>query len=150
MKRVSLLLISALVAGCATTTGGTRDDLARYGTAPSEEDLYQMMSHYRDQLPPTRYVSYRDKGYQNSVKKVEYSDAQGKLQAGWEYDFEVSNYDSVDQPPPEWTPRRAIFFNGRLIRLTDQAGNVIPLNSQTQATVPAVPAQPPNTVSPRR
>jgi len=148
MKSVPLLLTAALLAGCASTAG-SRDDLARYGTAPSEEDLYQMMSRYRDTLPPTRYVSYRDKGYQDSVKKVSYTDEQGRPQYAWEYGFEVAAYDTADQAPIDWTPRRVIFFNGRAIRIMDQAGNPLHLESRPQPPASVVPTPTPS-FSPRR
>ncbi|MBV7486061.1 hypothetical protein [Bordetella sp. BOR01] len=152
MKSVPFLLMTALLAGCASTAG-SRDDLARYGTAPSEDDLYQMMSQYRDTLPPTRYVSYRDKGYADSVKKVSYTDEQGQFQHGWEYDFEVASYDTMDKASADWSPRRVIFFNGRPLRIVDQAGSPIRLESQappsTTTTITPTPT-PSSTSNPRR
>ncbi|HYG45066.1 MAG TPA: hypothetical protein VEA17_19270 [Bordetella sp.] len=155
MKSVPLLLMTALLAGCASTAG-SRDDLARYGTAPSDEDLYQLMSQYRDTLPATRYVSYRDKGYADSVRKISYTDQQGQPQYGWQYEFEVATYDTVDQAPADWTPRRVIFFNGRPLRLVDQAGNPIRLESgtpppATTTTTTTIPTPTPSSTSnPRR
>src|SRR3546814_2992460 len=129
MKSVPILLTAALRAGCASTAGSP-DDLARYGTAPSEQDLYQLMSQYRDTLPATRYVSYRDKGYQNSVKKTRYTDEQGQPQYGWEYDFEVAAYDAVNQNPRGWTSRRVILLNGGHIRVEEGSGKMVRIDSQ--------------------
>ncbi len=120
MKCLPFLLMATLLAGCASTAD-SRNDLARYGTAPSEDDLYQFMSKNRDTLPPTRYVSYRDKGYLDAVKKTSYTDEQGQARYGWGYDFEVATYDTVDNNPVVWNPRRAIFFNGRLVFVQAQA-----------------------------
>ncbi|MCD0504589.1 hypothetical protein [Bordetella petrii] len=137
MKIVTLLVMMAALAGCAAP--GSREDLARYGTAPSEEDLYQLMDQYRNSVPPTRYVSYRDKGYADSVKKTTYTDEQGQPQYGWEYLFDVAAYDTIEKTSMEWHARRAIFFNGRPIMLLDQSGQRIRLGSQ----VPPVPAPAP-------
>jgi len=149
MKNVPILLTAALLAGCASTAGSP-DELARYGTPPSEQDLYQLMSQYRDTLPATRYVSYRDKGYQDSVKKTRYTNEQGQPQYGWEYDFEVAAYDAVNQDPVAWSPRRAIFFNGRPIRVEDWSGNPVQLGSPAAPAPAAVPTSTPSTTRPSR
>ncbi|MBO9353761.1 hypothetical protein GG851_07120 [Bordetella petrii] len=148
MKSVPILLTAALLAGCASTAGSP-DQLARYGTAPSEQDLYELMSDYRDTLPATRYVSYRDKGYHDSVKKVSYTDEQGQQRYGWEYDFEVATYDTVEDTPPAWSPRRAIFFNGRPLRVEDAAGNPVQAGAQTAPAPATVPTPTPSTTRSR-
>jgi hypothetical protein len=143
MKRLSLVLTTCLLAGCAGTVA-TKNDLATYGTPPSEDDLYQYMSSLRDTLPPTRYVSYRDKGYADSVKKGTFTGEDGKPAAGWIYAFEVAGYDQVGPEQPQWTARRVVFFNGRAIGGFDGNGNFTRSGAQPPAsTAPAAtPAQP--------
>jgi hypothetical protein len=145
MKKILFLVPAALLAGCASTAGSPGDS-ARYGTAPSEHDLYELMTQYRDTLPATRYVSYRDKGYQESVKKISYTDAQGQPKYGWEYEFEVAAYDAMDQNPIGWSARRAIFFNGRPIRMEDGAGTPIPLRPEAAPAQAIVPTPTPATI----
>lgn len=132
MKKLFLVLSACLLAGCATS-GPSQNDLARYGTPPSDEDLYQYMSTLRDSMPPTRYVSFRDKGYADSVKKATYTDQDGRAAAGWEYDFEVAAYDEVGTAPPQWGSHRAVFFNGRPIGMFDGNGNFVRSGAQSQA-----------------
>ncbi len=115
MKWVALALSVCALASCATPPG-SQTDVAQYGTPPSDQDLYQYMSHLRDSLPPTRYVTFRDDGYQHAVKKLTFTDQDGKTVAAWEYDFVIAVYDDVDaQPAPRQRRYRAIFFNGRPI-----------------------------------
>jgi len=135
MKKLLLVLSTCLVAGCAAPVA-TQSDLAQYGTPPSDEDLHAYMSTMRDVLPPTRYVSYRDKGYANSVKKAVYTGDDGKPVAGWEYDFEVATYDQIGPEQPQWSRYRAFFFNGRQIGLLDQNGRFI-RNSALGQNAPA-------------
>ena len=123
MKRFALACAFGMLAGCASHPAD-RGDQARYGTPPSEEDLYQYLSVLRDSLPPTRYVSYRDAGYAASLKQTSAADADGQQIAGWEYDFEASGYDTVDGKPMRWTPYRALFFNGRPVGVIDAQGRL--------------------------
>ncbi|KRC80534.1 hypothetical protein D3C87_366240 [compost metagenome] len=145
MKRLFLVVSTCLIAGCASSVA-TQNDLAKYGTPPSEDDLYQYMSTLRDSMPPTRYVSYRDKGYADSVKKGTYTGEDGKPVAGWQYDFEVAGYDQVGPNQLQWTARRVVFFNGRPIGGFDANGNFMRSGAQPpapQAPAPAAaPAQP--------
>lgn len=134
MNRLAFALSTCILAGC-TTSPGSGTDLARYGTPPSEDDLYQYMSSLRDSLPPTRYVSYRDKGYANAVKKTTFTDQDGRQSLGWEYAFDIATYDELGSTPPQWSPHRAIFFNGRPIGLIDSDGRLIRGNPPDQ--VPA-------------
>ncbi|MFD4836560.1 hypothetical protein ACFWP0_03575 [Achromobacter sp. NPDC058515] len=138
MKQLFLVLSACLLAGCAA--GTSQNDLAKYGTPPSDEDLYQYMSTLRDSMPPTRYVSYRDKGYVESVKKTVYTDEAGKPASGWQYDFEVAAYDQVGATPPEWTARRVVFFNGRPIGGFDENGNFRRGGAQGQGQSQPTPA----------
>lgn len=142
MKRLFLLLSACLLTGCASSVA-TQNDLAKYGTPPSDEDLYQYMSTLRDSMPPTRYVSYRDKGYADSVKKATYTGEDGKPASGWEYDFEVAAFDQPGTAPTQWSPRRAVFFNGRPIGAFDQNGTFV--RSGSQGPAPTEPAAAPAT-----
>ncbi|EHK65580.1 hypothetical protein [Achromobacter arsenitoxydans] len=142
MKRLSLIFSTCLLAGCAGTVA-TQKDLATYGTPPSEDDLYQYMSSLRDTLPPTRYVSYRDKGYADSVKKATYTGEDGKPVSGWEYAFEVAGYDQVGPEQPQWTARRVVFFNGRAIGGFDGNGNFMRTGAQPPAASAPAPAAAP-------
>lgn len=140
MKRLFLVLSTCMLAGCASSVA-TQNDLAKYGTPPSDDDLYQYMSTLRDSMPPTRYVTYRDKGYADSVKKAVFTDENGKPVSGWEYDFEVAGYDQVGPEQPQWTPRRAVFFNGRPVGAFDANGTFVRNSAQHQA--PPEPAAAP-------
>ncbi|MDQ8032040.1 MAG: hypothetical protein REJ50_08500 [Bordetella sp.] len=148
MKRFALACALGLLAGCATHPAD-RGDQARYGTPPSDEDLYHYLSVLRDTLPPTRYVSYRDAGYAASLKQASAADADGQQVAGWEYDFEASGYDAVDGRPVRWTPYRALFFNGRPIGLIDAQGRLqrvptsMPAPASTDVAAPPAPAKMP-------
>lgn len=144
MKRLFLVFSTCLVAGCAGTVA-TKDDLAKYGTPPSDDDLYQYMSTLRDSMPPTRYVSYRDKGYAESVKKTTVTGEDGRPLSGWEYDFEVAGYDQMGPEQPQWTVRRVVFFNGRAIGGFDANGNFV----RNRAQPPAPPAPPAAPVPPQ-
>ena len=136
MKRLFLVLSTCVLAGCAGTVA-TKNDLAKYGTPPSDEDLYQYMSTLRDSMPPTRYVSYRDKGYAESVKKTTFAGEDGKPMSGWEYDFDVAAYDQLGPDQPQWTARRVVFFNGRAIGGFDANGKFMRASAQPSAAAPA-------------
>lgn len=130
MKKLMLVSALAILAGCAAQPQN-RADQARYGTAPSEEDLYQYMAQLRDSMPPARYVSYRDSGYAKAVKPGTAIDSDGQQIAGWEYDFEATSYDAIDGKARNWTGYRALFFNGRAIGIIDAQGRLqrVPANS---------------------
>ncbi|WP_233237003.1 hypothetical protein [Bordetella sp. LUAb4] len=139
MNRVALALSVCVLAGCASQSG-KQADIAQYGTPPSDEDLHQYMSSLRDTLPPTRYVTYRDHGYDASVKKATFTDQDGQPMMGWEYDFDVATYDTVDaKPPPQYRPYRAVFFNGRPVGILDANGRFIRGGLQDQVPVPPSP-----------
>lgn len=142
MKRLSLVLTACVLAGCAGTVA-TKNDLATYGTPPSDEDLYQYMSTLRDAMPPTRYVSYRDKGYADSVKKATVIGEDGNPVSGWEYDFEVAAYDQIGPDQPQWTARRVLFFNGRPIGGFDANGKFMRASAQPAAVQAPAAAPPP-------
>ncbi len=149
MKRLFLVLSTCVLAGCAGTVA-TKNDLAKYGTPPSDEDLYQYMSTLRDSMPPTRYVSYRDKGYAESVKKTTFAGDDGKPMSGWEYDFDVAAYDQLGPDQPLWTARRVVFFNGRAIGGFDANGKFMRASAQPSAAAPAPMPAPAPAASPAR
>lgn len=139
MNRVALALSVCVLAGCASQSG-KQSDIAQYGTPPSDEDLHQYMSSLRDTLPPTRYVTFRDYGYDVSVKRVGFTDQDGQPMTGWEYDFDVATYDApATKPATQYQPYRAIFFNGRPIGMLDANGRFSRNAPQDQVPVPPSP-----------
>lgn len=142
MKRVVFALSVFALAGCASPPG-SQADLTQYGTPPSDQDLYQYMSSLRDSLPPTRYVSYRDQGYDGSIRKVTLTDQDGKSMSAWEYDFDLATYDSVDaMPPTQWRGYRTIFFNGRPIGMLAPDGAFVRGGRPTPTTSPPAAGSP--------
>lgn len=137
MKRFALACALGMLVGCVSHPAD-RGDQARYGTPPSEEDLYQYLSALRDSMPPTRYVSYRDAGYAGSLKQTSAADPDGQQISGWEYDFEASGYDAVDGKPLRWTSYRALFFNGRALGVIDSQGRL-----HRQSALPGNTSTPP-------